>query len=160
MIRIEILAVGKLKERYLAQGVDEYLRRLRPYARVAVTEVPETGFGAWPDEAEKQAVLAAEARRLFRHLRDGACVVALDPEGGMLDSAGFSRWLDQQALAGKSHFTFVIGGPLGLSETILSRADLVLSLSKMTFPHQLFRLILLEQVYRALKISRGEPYHL
>jgi 23S rRNA (pseudouridine1915-N3)-methyltransferase len=160
MIRIEILAVGKLKERYLAEGVEDYRRRMQPYARVTVREVPETGFGLRPDEAEKRAVLAAEARRLVRYLRDGPYVLALAPDGEMLDSVAFARLLDRQMLGGKSDFVFVIGGPLGLDQTILSRADRVLSFSRMTFPHQLFRLMLLEQLYRALKINRGEPYHL
>lgn len=160
MIRIEILAVGKLKETYLIQGVEAYLRRLKPYARLAVTEVPETGFGVRPGAPEIRSVLAAEAGRLQRLIREDTYLIALHPAGEMLDSVAFSNLMDREALAGRSHFTFVIGGALGLDKTILGCAQSILSFSRMTFPHQLFRLILLEQVYRAVKISRGEPYHL
>ncbi|MBE0467858.1 MAG: 23S rRNA (pseudouridine(1915)-N(3))-methyltransferase RlmH [Candidatus Desulforudis sp.] len=159
-MRIEILALGKLKERYLDRGVEEYLRRLKPYARVTVTVVPETGFSARPAESKKRLVLAAEAERLGRFIREDTFLVALDPGGEMLDSVEFSQVLDREALTGRSHFTFVIGGPLGLDDSIRARAHLVLSFSRLTFPHQLFRLMLLEQIYRALKIIRGEPYHL
>lgn len=160
MIRIEILAVGKLKERYLDLGVDEYLRRLKLYARVTVTTVPETGFGVRPSESEKRRVLAAEAARVGRLIRDDTFLIALDPGGELCDSVEFSRILDRETVTGKNHFTFVIGGPLGLDDSIRARAHLVLSFSRLTFPHQLFRLMLLEQIYRALKIIRGEPYHL
>ncbi len=159
MMSIVILSVGRIKEPFLKAGIEEYLRRIRPYARVTVTEVPEESFGPHPGEAERAAVLSREGDKLRRHLEDDAYVVALDPKGKQVSSEEFAELLETRALEGKSRVTFIIGGPLGLSSDILDRADQIISFSSMTFPHQLFRLMLVEQLYRAFKISRREPYH-
>lgn len=159
MMSVVILGVGRVKEPFLKAGIEEYLRRLKPYVRVTVVEVPEEPFGPYPGEAERAAVVAREGDKLRRHLQDDAYVVALDPKGKRVSSEEFAGLLEKRALEGRSRITFVVGGPLGLSPDLLGRADEVISFSSVTFPHQLFRLILVEQLYRAFKISRREPYH-
>jgi len=159
MLHITILAVGRLKEKYLAEGAGEYLKRLSPYAKVDIAEVEDESFPENLSPAGRQAVKEKEGARLLNRLRAGTFLVALDERGEMRSSKEMAVLLNKLALEGKSDLTFVIGGSLGLSPKIMERAGLVLSFSKMTFPHQLFRLILLEQLYRWFKISRGEPYH-
>ncbi|KKM11268.1 50S rRNA methyltransferase [Clostridiales bacterium PH28_bin88] len=158
-MRIKLVAVGKIKERYLAAGVAEYLKRLQPFSRVEVVEVPDERLPGQPVPALEEAVKDKEGERLLAHVRDSSYTVALIPEGQMLSSEDLAALLDKLAVSGKSDLTFIIGGTLGLSQRVLQRADLLLSLSPMTFPHQMVRMILLEQLYRAFKISRGEPYH-
>lgn len=159
MRHIAILAVGRLKEKYLTLGVGEYLKRLSPYAKVELSEVEDESFPDNPSPAERQKVREKEGMRLLNCLRPGTFLVALDEKGVSRSSEEMAGLLNELALAGRSDLTFVIGGSLGLSPKIVQRADLRLSFSKLTFPHQLFRLILFEQLYRWLKISRGEPYH-
>ncbi|HHX74066.1 MAG TPA: 23S rRNA (pseudouridine(1915)-N(3))-methyltransferase RlmH [Firmicutes bacterium] len=154
-----ILAVGKIKEQYFQRAVDEYIKRLRPYARVTVREVKDEKTPDGKAEAEAAAVREREARRLETLLHPQTYLVALDRRGRQLTSPELAALLDRLATEGKSHFTFLIGGSLGLAPLLLEKADLVLSFSELTFPHQLFRVMLLEQLYRACKINRGEPYH-
>ncbi len=159
MFHITILAVGRLKERYLAEAAAEYLKRLRAYAKVDVVEVGSEGFTESLILAGRQKVIEKEGERLLSRLRPGTFPVALDLKGEMISSEEMAGVLDKLALGGKSDISFVIGGSLGLSQKALERADLRLSFSKFTFPHQLMRIILLEQIFRWFKIARGEPYH-
>lgn len=159
MIRFTIVTVGRLKEPYLVEAAEEYLRRLAPYARVQVHEVPEEPFPPYPPAARSRAVREREAARLARHIPADSYLIALAPKGGMLSSEDLAALVEERALGGQGHLTFLIGGALGLAPALLERSDLVLSFSRLTFPHQLFRVILLEQLYRACKILRHEPYH-
>lgn len=159
MFHITILSVGRLKEKYLAQGTVEYIKRLNAYAKVNVIEVDDESL---PDNQSPSLMLKArekEGERLLGRLRPGTYLIALDVGGKMFSSEEMAARLDELALAGKGDITFAIGGTLGLPEDVLRKADLRLSFSKMTFPHQLMRLILLEQIYRWFKVARGEPYH-
>lgn len=153
-MRISILAVGRLKERWWSQAADEYLKRLGPFARTEVLEVPDRDVSRQEDTA-----VAREGDDLLRALPEGAYVVALDSSGKERTSEELAAWLEQRMLGGVSHIAFVVGGAAGLDRRVVERADESLSLSAMTFPHQMARVILLEQLYRAFKIIRGEPYH-
>lgn len=158
-MQIEILTVGKIKEQYLATGIDEYLKRLNPYANVTIREVKAEKIPEGVSAAEEAQLLEKESARLGLLIKQSTYLIVLDLAGGQLSSLQLAAQLGSLATAGKSHFTFIVGGSLGLSPSLLYKADLRLSFSNMTFPHQLFRLMLLEQIYRALKINRGEPYH-
>lgn len=153
-MRITIVAVGKLKERHWRDAAGEYLTRLRPYARVEVVEVPDRDVTADEDRA-----LSAEAADVLRAIPEGATVIALDPAGRSRSSEDLAAWVDGLGIAGRSRLVFVIGGAAGLHPDVLARADERLSLGALTLPHQLARVVLLEQVYRAFRIIRGEPYH-
>lgn len=159
MFHITILAVGRLKERYLTEATAEYLKRLSAYARVSTVEVEDEGFAENLTVPGREKVKAKEGERILSRLRPGAFVIALDPGGKTRTSEEMAEMLDKLALDGRGELAFVIGGSLGLSQAVLERAELKLSFSKFTFPHQLMRVILLEQVYRWFKIARGEPYH-
>ncbi|MDA8234358.1 MAG: 23S rRNA (pseudouridine(1915)-N(3))-methyltransferase RlmH [Clostridia bacterium] len=158
-MNIRVIAVGKLKEKYLTEAVKEYLKRLGGYAQVEVVEVPDEKAPEKASPAEEDQVRRKEAEGIGRHLRPGAFVVALAIEGKMLSSEELAGFVEDLGVKGRSNVVFIIGGSLGLHESILQKADLKLSFSRMTFPHQLMRVILLEQLYRAFKINRGEPYH-
>ncbi|HHX28342.1 MAG TPA: 23S rRNA (pseudouridine(1915)-N(3))-methyltransferase RlmH [Firmicutes bacterium] len=158
-MRIRITLVGKVRERYLREGAAEYLKRLRPYAHVELVEledesVPET-------LSEKQLALArqVEAERILRTLRENEYVVVLDVQGTQMSSEDLSRWIQERALSGSSNLALVIGGTTGLAPEIISRARLRLSMGPMTFPHQFMPMLVAEQLYRAFRIGRGEPYH-
>lgn len=159
MFHITILAVGRLKEKYLVEGAAEYLKRLSAYARVQVVEVDDEGFAENLAPAGREKVKDKEGERLLSRLRPGTFLIALDLKGKMHSSEEMAEVLNKLALEGKGDITFVIGGSLGLPQKVLERAGLRLSFSKLTFPHQLMRLVLLEQVFRWFKIARGEPYH-
>jgi len=154
-VRLRIAVVGRVKEPHWRAACDEYLKRLRPYATMDVVEVPDRDLGTDPGRA-----VAAEAVDLLRALPDGSYLVVLDLGGTQRTSEQFSEDLAALMVRGRSDITFVIGGSAGLAPEVLARADVVLSLSKMTLPHQLARVVLLEQIYRAFKIMRNEPYHL
>lgn len=158
-MNIKIIGVGKIKEKYLKEGIKEYLKRLQPVAKIEIIEVADEKEPANSSPAEEKIVKEKEEERIKKHLKPGSFLIALAIEGKELSSEGFAQKLKNLALEGKSDITFVIGGSLGLSKGILDKADFLLSFSKMTFPHQLMRLILLEQIYRAFKIIRGETYH-
>ncbi|MDD4239355.1 MAG: 23S rRNA (pseudouridine(1915)-N(3))-methyltransferase RlmH [Desulfotomaculaceae bacterium] len=159
MFHITILAVGRLKERYLSEACAEYLKRLSAYARVSTVEVEDEGIAENLTAQGREKVKQKEGERILRRLRPGTFVIVLEPRGKTKTSEDMSEMLDKLALDGRGELAFIIGGSLGLSPAVLERADLKLSFSKFTFPHQLMRVILLEQVYRWFKISRGEPYH-
>ncbi|KEF38048.1 rRNA large subunit m3Psi methyltransferase RlmH [Schinkia azotoformans MEV2011] len=158
-MNISIFSVGKLKEKYLKQGIDEYLKRLGPYAKVEVIEVPDEKAPENLSETEMEQVKDKEGERILAKISDDTYVIILAIQGKMLSSEELAREIDQLATYGKSKIAFVIGGSLGLSKAVEKRADYALSFSKMTFPHQLMRLVLVEQIYRAFRINRGEPYH-
>ncbi|WP_124728568.1 23S rRNA (pseudouridine(1915)-N(3))-methyltransferase RlmH [Staphylospora marina] len=157
-MNIRIVAVGKLKEKYLKAACDEYLKRLGAYARVEVIEVPEEKEDPVHD-ADIRRLLAKEGERILRHLPEGTRVITLEVDGKSLSSEQFAERLDRLATYGDSRIAFVIGGSHGLSDDVRKRSDFALSFSAMTFPHQLIRVFLLEQIYRAFKINRGETYH-
>ncbi|WP_221567481.1 23S rRNA (pseudouridine(1915)-N(3))-methyltransferase RlmH [Alkalihalobacillus sp. TS-13] len=158
-MNIQIITVGKLKEKYLKQGIAEYVKRIGPYAKIDVIEVPDEKAPEQLSENEMVKVKDAEGSRLLAKIGQDVHVIALAIEGKQKTSEQLAKNLDQLATYGKSKIAFVIGGSLGLSEAVLNRANDQLSFSRMTFPHQLMRLILVEQIYRAFKINRGEPYH-
>ncbi len=159
ILKITIVAVGKLKEKYLKQGIQEYLKRLGSYAKVDIVEVADEKAPENLSEAEEKQVKDKEGKRILNAISPDTYVITLEIEGKMLTSEQLAKKMDEFALHGKSKIAFVIGGSLGLSEAVQKRSDFAISFSKMTFPHQLMRLILLEQVYRGFRISRGEPYH-
>lgn len=158
-VNITVLSVGKLKEKYLKQGIDEYVKRLSTYAKVEIVEVADEKAPEHLSVQEMEQIKAKEGERLLAKIPHDAYTIALAIEGTMKSSEQFAQRLDKLATYGKSKVVFIIGGSLGLSRQVTQRADELLSFSKMTFPHQLMRLILLEQIYRAFRINRGEPYH-
>ncbi|WP_195258950.1 23S rRNA (pseudouridine(1915)-N(3))-methyltransferase RlmH [Bacillus paralicheniformis] len=158
-MNISIVAIGKLKEKYLKQGIDEYIKRLSAYAKVDIIELPDEKAPENLSDQDMKIVKDKEGERILSKISLDAHVIALAIEGKMKSSEELADNMDRLATYGKSKVTFVIGGSLGLSDAVLKRANEKLSFSKMTFPHQLMRLILLEQVYRAFRINRGEPYH-
>lgn len=158
-MKISIISVGKIKEKYLKQGIQEYLKRLSAYAKVNIIEVSDEKAPENLSEAEMQEVKNKEGERILSHLQPDTFVITLEIEGKMLSSEDLAAKLNELATYGKSKVAFIIGGSLGLSDEVMRRSDMALSFSKMTFPHQLMRLILLEQVYRGFRIIRGEPYH-
>ncbi|MCO7126069.1 23S rRNA (pseudouridine(1915)-N(3))-methyltransferase RlmH [Sporolactobacillus shoreicorticis] len=158
-MNISILVVGKLKENYFKQGIGEYAKRMIPYANVTFIEVPDEKAPENLSIAEIEQVKRSEGERLLKKLPNNAYVFALAIKGKQMASEGFAGKIQELAIYGHSDLAFIIGGSNGLSDEVLSRADFQLSFSKFTFPHQLMRLILIEQIYRAFKIMRGEPYH-
>lgn len=158
-MRITVIGVGKIKEKYLEQAIGEYSKRLSRYCKLEIIQVADekTPDGASP--ALEAQIKEKEGERILAQIKDGAYVIALAIDGNMLSSEELAAAMDRLGVGGVSHITFVIGGSLGLSEKVLKRADCRLSFSKMTFPHQLMRVILLEQVYRGYRINCGEPYH-
>ncbi len=159
IVNITIITVGKLKEKYLKQGIAEYIKRLGAYAKIEIIEVPDEKAPENLSEADMQQIKQKEGERILAKINSDSHVIALAIEGRMLTSEQLADNLDKLATYGKSKVAFIIGGSLGLSNEVMKRADDTLSFSKMTFPHQLMRLILVEQVYRAFRIVRGEPYH-
>lgn len=158
-MNINIVCVGKLKERYWTDAVTEYLKRLSRYCRMEIVELKEARLPDHASPAEEEQVKTVEGESILRSLSADSYVIALDVKGKQLSSEQLSEKIENLALEGRSTADFIIGGSLGLSEAVRKRADFRLSFSAMTFPHQMMRVILLEQIYRAFKISRNEPYH-
>jgi len=158
-MNITIITVGKLKEKYLKQGIDEYLKRLTPYAKTKIVEVPDEQAPDNLSEAEIEDVKRKEGSKILSKIGADEYVITLEIEGKQLSSEEFAKKLDELATYGKSKVSFVIGGSHGLSEEVKKRSNYAMSFSKMTFPHQLMRLVLVEQIYRVFRIIRGEPYH-
>lgn len=158
-MNITIIAVGKLKERYLKEAVEEYSKRLSKYCKLDIIEVADEKAPENMSRAEEEAVKQKEGQAILKHIKNDTYAIALAIEGKMLSSEGFSEFINGLGIKGKSNIAFIIGGSLGLSDEVLRRADYKLSFSPMTFPHQLMRVILLEQIYRGFKIIRGETYH-
>ena len=158
-MKITCVTVGKIKEKYLTEAIREYEKRLSRYCRLEIVELADEKTPDGAGAAEEAAIRDREGERILKAIKEDAYVIALAIEGKMLDSVELSRKIEALGTGGVSHIVFVIGGSLGLSPAVMKRADYALSFSKMTFPHQLMKLILLEQVYRGFKIMRGEPYH-
>ena len=158
-MKITVIAVGKIKEKYFTDAIGEYAKRLGRYCKLEVIEVADERTPDGAGEALELQIKEREGERILQKLPEGAFVVALAIEGKMLDSVELAEQIEQWNVSGISHMVFVIGGSLGLSKKVLKRADYLLSFSKMTFPHQLMRVILLEQVYRGFRIRNHEPYH-
>ena len=158
-MNILIITVGKLKEKYLKQGIEEYAKRLSAYAKVEIIEVVDEKAPEELSDLEMIQVKQKEGERILAKISADTHVIALAINGKMQSSEQLADNLDKLATYGKSKIAFIIGGSLGLSDEVLQRANEQLSFSRMTFPHQLMRLILVEQIYRAFRINRGEPYH-
>ncbi|CBK74688.1 conserved hypothetical protein TIGR00246 [Butyrivibrio fibrisolvens 16/4] len=158
-MNIKILCVGKIKEKFYRDAIDEYVKRLSKYCSVSVVEVPDEKTSENASDNEIAIVKDKEGERLLKHISDRDYVIALAILGKQMDSVVFSRFIEDLGIQGKSSLVFVIGGSLGLSDTILKCSDFQISFSKMTFPHQLMRVILSEQIYRAMRIMKNEPYH-
>ena len=158
-MKITIIAVGKIKEKYIKQGIKEFKKRLSNYTKLNIIEIPDEKAPENLSEKEMEIVKDTEGENILKKLDNYSYVIALDKDGDQLSSIDFANKIKKLTVQGNSSFTFIIGGSLGLSDEVLKKSNLKLSFSKMTFPHQLFRLILLEQVYRTFRINRGEPYH-
>ncbi|MFE4810012.1 23S rRNA (pseudouridine(1915)-N(3))-methyltransferase RlmH [Peribacillus simplex] len=158
-MKITIITVGKLKEKYLKQGIAEYTKRLSAYANIELVEVPDEKAPENLSAADMDIVKQKEGERILAKVSPDTYVITLEINGKQLTSEQLATHLDQLATYGKSKIAFIIGGSLGLDTEVLSRSDYALSFSKMTFPHQLMKLVLVEQIYRAFRINRNEPYH-
>ena len=158
-MKITILCVGKIKEDFYRKATLEYAKRLSRYCKLEIAEVADDKTPETAGDVLTGQIKDREGERLVRHIKEDDYVVALAIEGKSMDSCGFSSFLEHLGVAGKSHVVFVIGGSLGLSDKILKRANAKVSFSAMTFPHQLMRVILLEQIYRGFRIMHHEPYH-
>lgn len=158
-MKITVICVGKIKEKFYTEAIKEYSKRLSRYCNLNIVEVADEKTPAVLSDLMLNQIKDKEGERIARYISDDAHLVALAIDGKNPDSEGLARYINNLGISGTSHIQFVIGGSLGLSDSILKKADYRLSFSKMTFPHQLMRVILLEQVYRSYRIINGEPYH-
>lgn len=158
-MKISVITVGKLKEKYLRDAVAEYAKRLSRYCKLEIIEVVDEKTPDQAGAAAEEAIREKEGGRILRYIRDDMYVITLEINGKMLTSEEFADKIESLGLQGKSSVAFVIGGSIGLGKEVLARSDFALSFSKMTFPHQLMRVVLLEQVYRGYRIINREPYH-
>lgn len=158
-MKITILTVGKIKEKYLKDAIAEYAKRLSRYCKLEIVEVADEKTIENASQVLETQIRDKEAERLMKYIREDAYVITLEIKGKQLTSEELSEKINQLGIQGKGHIIFVIGGSIGLGDEILKRSDYALSFSKMTFPHQLMRVILLEQIYRSYRIINGEPYH-
>lgn len=158
-MRINVVCVGKIKEKFYTQAVEEYSKRLSRYCKLDIVELPDEKTPDNASDIVNEQIKNKEGERILSAIKDDAYVCALAIEGKMLDSVELSEKIERLGIEGTSNITFVIGGSLGLADDVLKRADYKLSFSRMTFPHQLMRVILLEQIYRAYRIMNNEPYH-
>lgn len=158
-MKVTILSVGKVKEAFYRQAIGEFEKRLQRYCRLEIVEVADEKTPDHASETEKNKILQKEGERLLKYIKEDAWVCALAVNGKMLDSIELAEKIEKLGVGGVSHIQFVIGGSLGLCHSVLQCADYKLSFSKMTFPHQLMRVILLEQIYRSYRIMMKEPYH-
>lgn len=158
-MRITLVVVGKIKEAYFEDAVREYAKRLSRYCKLEIVQVPDEKTPDKASGAEEMQIKEKEGQKILSCIRDGMHVIVLALEGKMLDSLELSSRMEELGVRGISHLAFVIGGSLGVSDEVLKRADEKLSFSRMTFPHQLMRVVLLEQIYRGYRIMNHEPYH-
>ena len=158
-MNITIISVGKLKEKYLKQAIDEYSKRLSRYCKLEIIELPDEKTPDNASEKEEQQIKDKEGDLILSKIKENMHVVAMDLKGENLTSEQFASYIENCGVMGNSNIAFIIGGSLGLSQKVIKRANYKLCFSKMTFPHQLFRVMLLEQIYRGFRISNGEPYH-
>lgn len=158
-MRIRIACVGKVKEKFYRDAIAEFEKRLSRYCKLEILEVADEQTPDGAGAALVEQIKDKEGVRLLSKIREDSFVVTLEIQGKKMDSEAFSKFLEETAIAGKGSITFVIGGSLGLSKSVLARSNFAVSFSDMTFPHQLMRVILCEQIYRGFRISHGEPYH-
>ncbi len=158
-MRITILCVGKIKEKFYSQAIDEYRKRLNKYCQLEIIEVPDEKTPENASENFNEKIKEKEANALMKYIKAESYVITLEIKGKMLDSVELANHIEECMVNGKSHLIFIIGGSLGLHSMISEKADYRLSFSKMTFPHQLMRVILAEQIYRSFRIMNKEPYH-
>lgn len=158
-MKITVIAVGKIKEKFYRDAIAEYEKRLGRYCKIEIICVEDEKTPDGAGSVQEDLIRKKEAERILRYVKEDAYLVTLEINGRMYDSEGFAHMIEKLGIQGCSHIRFVIGGSLGLHESVCKRADLAVSFSKMTFPHQLMRVILLEQVYRGYRIIHGEPYH-
>lgn len=158
-MNIKVITVGKIKEKYIKLGIDEFAKRLSKYCNLEQVEVSDEKAPETLSDKEMQMIKDKEGEKILAHVKENTYLIALAIEGKMISSEELATKMQDLAISGKSHITFVIGGSLGLSDRVMKRADYKLSFSKMTFPHQLMKVILLEQVYRGFRIITGAPYH-
>lgn len=158
-MKITLITVGKVKEKFYRDAIAEFEKRLSKYCNLTIVEVADEKTPDNAGEALETQIKEKEAKRILQSVKDDAYVITLEINGAKKDSVAFSRQIEQLGIQGKSHIVFIIGGSLGLHDSVCKRADSSLSFSDMTFPHQLMRVILLEQIYRAYRIMNGEPYH-
>jgi len=158
-LHVTVIAVGKLKEKYLINGCNEYLKRLKRYVKVKIVELPDEPSPANASPAEEEGVKKKEGQKILSAIPANSYAIALDLTGESVTSPQLAKKIDKLATQGRSSLTFIIGGSLGLHQQVLEKAAWRLSFSSLTFPHQLIRLILLEQIYRSFKIIKGETYH-
>ncbi|MEE3452148.1 23S rRNA (pseudouridine(1915)-N(3))-methyltransferase RlmH [Dialister sp.] len=159
-MKFTILAIGKIKEKWMRDGISEYVKRLSPMAKIEFIIKDEEKMPERPSPALKEKVMEEEGEKLLKYLNPDDFLILLDLKGKPVTSEGLSEVLQEKMVGGISHFSFMIGGPYGNGENIRKRADMKISISSMTFTHQMARLVLIEQLYRAMKIMRHEPYHL
>lgn len=158
-MNITLITVGKIKEKFLRDAIDEYSKRLSKYCRLEIIEVSDEKTPDNASEKEELQIKEKEGIQILSKIKDNAYVIAMDLKGKTLSSEEFSSFIDNCGIQGNSNLVFIIGGSLGLSKDVLNRSNYKLCFSKMTFPHQLFRVMLLEQIYRGFRIMKGEPYH-
>ena len=158
-MKITIISVGKIKEKYLKDAIAEYAKRLGKYCRLEIIEVADEKTPDQASEAVEEGIRAKEAERILKNIKDDMYVITLEIQGKMLTSEELADKIETLGIQGKSSIAFVIGGSIGLGKAVSDRSDFALSFSRMTFPHQLMRVILLEQIYRGFRIINGEPYH-
>lgn len=158
-MKITIICVGKIKEKYLSDAIKEYSKRLSKYCKLEIIEVPDEKTEENASDNLINQIKAKEGEQILKHIKENSYVITLEILGNMISSEDLASKIDKTCISGTSHITFIIGGSLGLSENVSKKADYKLSFSKMTFPHQLMRVILLEQIYRAYRINMNEPYH-
>ncbi|SFB06031.1 23S rRNA (pseudouridine(1915)-N(3))-methyltransferase RlmH [Selenomonas ruminantium] len=158
-MKITVVCAGKIKEKYLSAGIAEFMKRLKPFAQVEIREIHEEKMPDSPSDAEKEQVLTREGEKLLKLVPEGSYLFVLDVFGKEKSSEELAASIDKLGLSGRSNITFLIGGAFGLSSEVRKSADELLSFSRMTFTHQMVRLLLVEQIYRAFKINRGEKYH-
>jgi len=158
-LKISVLTVGKIKEKFYTEAINEYSKRLSRYCKLEIVQVPDEKTVENCSEIEADIVKQKEGERLLKHIPENAYVITLEIQGKQLDSVEMAKKINQLGIQGNSHIVFVIGGSLGLHKSVSNRADYKMSFSKMTFPHQLMRVILLEQIYRSFRIINNQPYH-
>lgn len=158
-MRITIITVGKIKEKYWKDAIAEYTKRLNRYCKLDIIEVADEKTPEQASEALEDMIRSREGERILRFLKDDMYVITLEINGKMMNSEELAHKIEDLGIRGKSHIAFVIGGSIGLGNEVLGKSDFSLSFSELTFPHQLMRVLLLEQIYRSYKIISGEPYH-
>lgn len=158
-MKLTLITVGKIKEKYLRDAVTEYSKRLSRYCKLEILETADERTPEDASEAAKEALRDKEGKRILKLVREDAYVITLEIQGEMPDSVELADKIEKLGVKGISHIVFIIGGSIGLSKEVCLRSDYALSFSRMTFPHQLMRVILLEQIYRSFRIIHGEPYH-